>query len=105
MEKTTREKIDEHLKDAYETLSKNKRGCVTLFKLEFDGVINWSGFAKEFNRTNAWLAQKFKGCSLPVKDKPFTEEEYSKLTQSLREMAEKLNQYADMIDKAENDIK
>lgn len=97
-----KEEIKNIVDEARQELSAYKCGCVDLFHVEFK-EINWSAFSeKYFERTSSWIQKKFAGCVSPNREKPFTPEEYEKLSASLRNMAERLNYYADLIDKAEN---
>lgn len=68
---------------------------------ELDGLINVSQFARQyFNKSQSWFAQKLDGMSVCNKKRQFTPDEYSKIVDSLRDIASKLNQYADHIDAA-----
>ena len=68
---------------------------------ELDGLINVSRLAKEyFNKSQSWLAQKINGYSVDHKARTFTREEYVQLSSALRDIASRLNNYADEIDAA-----
>ncbi len=68
---------------------------------ELDGLINVSKLAKEyFHKSQSWLAQKINGYDVCNKKRGFTEEEYKQLTAAFRDIAKRLNEYADAIDAA-----
>lgn len=69
---------------------------------ELDGLINVSKLAKNyFHKSQSWLAQKVAGYTVCNKERTFTPQEYSQLTAALRDIANRLNEYADAIDAAE----
>lgn len=69
---------------------------------ELGGLINVSKLAKEyFHKTHGWFAQKMNGYSVCNKERAFTTEEYAQLTTALRDIAKRLNNYADAIDTAQ----
>ena len=69
---------------------------------EFGGLINVSKLARDyFHRSQSWLAQKINGHTVSGEEKHFTQEEYALLSESFRDIARRLNEYADAIDKAE----
>jgi hypothetical protein len=68
---------------------------------ELGGLINVSKLAKEyFHKSQSWFAQKINGYSVCNKERSFTSDEYAQLTKSLRDIAKRLNDYADEIDAA-----
>jgi hypothetical protein len=68
---------------------------------ELDGLVNVSKLAKEyFHKSQSWLAQKINGYTVSRKKCGFTTDEYAQLTKSLRDIATRLNAYADEIDAA-----
>ncbi len=68
---------------------------------ELDGLINISKLAKEyFHKSQSWFAQKLYGHDVCNKKREFTEAEYSQLASSFRDIARRLNEYADAIDAA-----
>lgn len=72
--------------------------------LELDGLINVSKLAREyFHKSQSWFAQKLNGLDVGNKKREFTTEEYSQLTKALRDIAKRLNEYADAIDAADED--
>jgi hypothetical protein len=69
---------------------------------ELGGLINASKLAKDyFHKSQSWLAQKINGYSVGNKERSFTPDEYARLTSALRDVAKRLNDYADEIDAAE----
>lgn len=69
---------------------------------ELGGLINISKLAREyFNKSQSWFAQKINGHSVDGKKRSFTPEEYARITSSLRDIARRLDRYADEIDAAE----
>ena len=82
-------------------LMKVKSAAIWLTFLELDGLINISKLAKlYFNRSHSWFTQKLYCKNVAKKERSFTEEECAKLTGALRDVAKRLNEYADAIDKA-----
>lgn len=80
---------------------KVKSEAIWVTFLELDGLINISKLAKHyFNRSHSWFAQKLHGNSVAKKERAFTEAECAKLTSALRDVAKRLNEYADAINKA-----
>ena len=70
--------------------------------LELDGLINISKLARRyFRKSQSWLSQKLHGHSVCNKERSFTKEEYHQLAESFRDIASRLNEYADAIDAAE----
>lgn len=68
---------------------------------ELGGLVNVSALAREyFGKSQSWLAQKINGYSVCGKERGFTEEEYAALTAALRDIARRLDDYADAIDAA-----
>lgn len=81
---------------------KVKSEAVWVTFTELGGLINVSKLAREyFHKSQSWFAQKVSGMSVCNKDRSFTTEEYKQLTKSLRDIARRLNEYADAIDAAE----
>jgi hypothetical protein len=69
---------------------------------ELGGLINVSKLAKDyFHKSQSWLAQKINGYNVCKKERSFTSDEYAHLTAALREIAKRLNDYADEIDAAQ----
>lgn len=69
---------------------------------ELAGLINVSKLSREyFHKSQSWFAQKVAGYSVCNKERSFTAEEYTQLTAALRDIAKRLNEYADAIDAAE----
>ena len=81
---------------------KIKSEAVWVVFLELGGLINVSRLAKEyFGKSQSWLAQRINGYTVNYKECRFTTEEYGQLSGALREIAARLNKYADEIDAAE----
>ncbi len=69
---------------------------------ELDGLLNVSKLARQyFGRSQSWLAQKIGGYSVGNKERAFTPEEYARLSEALRDVARRLNEYAQAIDDAQ----
>ena len=69
---------------------------------ELGGLINVSKLAREyFGKSQSWLAQKVSGLSVGNKERKFTPEEYVTLSAAFRDIAGRLNEYADAIDSAQ----
>lgn len=80
---------------------KVKSEAVWVIFHELDGLLNVSKFAKEyFHKSQSWFAQKINGYSVCNKERAFTKEEYDRLAESFRDVAKRLNRYADEIDAA-----
>lgn len=81
-----------------------KSGAVFVIFTELKGLINKTQLARQyFNRTQSWLSQKLNGCTLHKVQYSFTEKEYHRLAEAFRDIARRLNAYADEIDAAEPD--
>lgn len=69
--------------------------------LELNGIINITKFTRTyFGKSQSWFAQKLAGMNVCNKTRTFTETEYTTITNGLRDLAKRLNDYADAIDKA-----
>jgi hypothetical protein len=69
---------------------------------ELDGLISVSKFAKGyFHKSQGWFTQKLDGYCEDGKECAFSSEEYAQLSNALRDIAKRLNDYADAIDAAE----
>ena len=69
---------------------------------ELNGLLNVSRLAKEyFKKSQSWFLQKLYGYNVCNKERSFSKEEYSELSSALRDIANRLNKYADEIDNAE----
>ena len=78
---------------------KSEAVWVTFFEL--DGLINITKLAREFfGKSHGWFSQKLNNTTVSGKRREFTPEEYARLTASFREIAARLNAYADAIDSA-----
>lgn len=80
---------------------KVKSEAVWVTFLELDGLINMSKLAQTYmGKSRSWFVQKVNGLSVCGKKRSFVGEEYNQLTSALRDVARRLNEYADAIDKA-----
>lgn len=80
---------------------KVKSEAVWVAFLELDGLLNVSKFAKKYlGKSQSWFAQKLHGHNVCGKSRSFTADEYKTISASLREVAAKLEQYANEIDAA-----
>lgn len=80
---------------------KTKSGAVWVAFLELGGLINISRLSREyFSRSHGWFSQKLHGNNVCDKERAFTPEEYGKLAEAFRDIARRLDQYADCIDSA-----
>ena len=78
-----------------------KSGAVFVIFNELNGLLNKTRIAEDyFQRTHAWFSQKLNGCTLHKVQYGFTESEYHQLAEAFRDIARKLNIYADEIDAA-----
>lgn len=85
---------------------KEKSEVVWLMFLELDGLLNMTKLAKKyFGKSHSWMSQKLHGHSVCSKEKSFTEAEYTQMAAAMRQIASRLNYWADAIDKAEMEAK
>lgn len=71
--------------------------------IELNGLLNLSKFAKQFfGKSQSWFAQKLYGLTVCNKQREFTAEEYHRISESFREIAKRLEMYADAIDSADD---
>lgn len=81
---------------------KVKSEAVWVIFHELDGLVNVSKLAKDyFHKSQSWFAQKVNGYSVCNKERSFTEEEYRQLSEALRDIASRLDKYANELDAAE----
>lgn len=82
---------------------KYKRGAVTVVFDELESLINISQLSRQyFKRSPSYVSQRIHGCVIEDVTKSFNEEEYHLLAESFRDIAKRLNSFADEIDEAEN---
>lgn len=80
---------------------KIKSEAVWVTFLELDGIINVSKFAKQyFGKSQSWFSQRVNGYDVNHKKATFAPDDYEKIVDSLRNLAYRLNEYADTIEKA-----
>lgn len=78
-----------------------KSGATWNTFVELEGVISHKEFAEQyFGKTNKWMTEKLANCGLE-NNKAFTEEEYTLIIASLRDIAKRLLAHADEIERAE----
>lgn len=70
--------------------------------LDLDGLINVYKLSRRyFYKSQSWFAQKLQGNEVCKKERSFNAEEYAQLSQAFRDIARRLNEYADALDSAE----
>ncbi len=78
-----------------------KSGAVWVSQLELDGLLNMSAVSRRyFGRSQSWMSQRIHGCTVMNRSMSFKEEEYARLSEAYRDIARRLLQYADEIDRA-----
>lgn len=88
--------------DVQRGLSQTKYGATWLMFLEMKDILNFSGISnKYFERSPQWISQRIHGHKVHDKRVSLTPEEYDKLANSLRDIANNLIRFADNIDSAE----
>lgn len=101
MEKITFEQLNDPAFRRGEQM-KVKSEAVWVAFLELGGLLNVSKFARDyFGKSQSWFAQKLNGYTVSRKERSFTSEEYGRIADSLRDVARRLEAYADAIDSAE----
>lgn len=81
---------------------KIKSEAVWVTFLELNGIINISKFANQyFGKSQSWFSQRINGYDVNHKKATFKPEDYDRIVESLRNLAARLNEYADAIEKAE----
>lgn len=79
----------------------DKCGAVWMAFVELENLINKSALAAQyFNRSQSWFSQRVHGCTVMKKEMAFKEEEYAKLAEAFRDIANRLQAHADEIDAA-----
>lgn len=83
-------------------LMKEKQGAVWQIFFELNGLINVSKFARIFfNKSHSWFMQRVNGYDVNHKRARFNAKDYEKISSSFRQLAKRLNDYADELDHAE----
>lgn len=83
-------------------LMQEKQGAVWQIFFELNGLINVSKFARIFlKKSHAWFMQRVNGYDVNHKPAKFTPEDYGRISTSFRDLAKRLNEYADELDKAQ----
>lgn len=81
---------------------KVKSEAVWVAFIELNGLLNISKFAKRyFNKSQSWFTQKLYGLNVCNKQRKFNAQEYKQLSNAFRDIAARLEQYADDIDAAD----
>ena len=89
--------------------SNERRKCIIATKcgatwnafLELEGIVSEKEFAKQYlGETKKWFSDKLVNCGI-ASNQAFTEEEYTKVANSLRDIAKRLLAHADEIEAAE----
>ena len=90
--------------DVQKELSNIKYGAAWCCMMNLSDYIKFSGIAKAyFNKSSQWIHQRLHGYMVNGKEAQFTEDEYKKFSDALRDIAAKLNKAADDIDKAKHE--
>ncbi len=90
--------------DVQKELSNIKYGAAWCCRMNLSDYIKFSGIAKAyFNKSSQWIHQRLHGYIVNGKEAQFTEDEYKKFSDALRDIAAKLNKAADDIDKAKHE--
>ena len=101
LEKNMKKKND---LDVQKELSNIKYGAAWCCMMNLSDYIKFSGIAKAyFNKSSQWIHQRLHGYIVNGKEAQFTEDEYKKFSDALRDIAAKLNKAADDIDKAKHE--
>ena len=80
---------------------KVKTEAVWVAFLELRELISITGFTeKYFQRTHGWFSQRLNGNIVNNKVCEFSTDECNKIASSFRDLAKRLNEYADAIEKA-----
>lgn len=73
-------------------------------ELDVEGIVNFSKFCEKYlQRTGDWVDEKLEACMSIRKEQAFTLDEYAGITKGLRELASKLQEYAEEIDSAKDE--
>ena len=92
---------EEIVAKAKRELAKGKSGAVWLAMIELSDYIKFSAIAKNhFNKSSNWILQRLHGYEVNGKPAQFKPEELVVFVQSLREIANMLNESADRIEQA-----
>ena len=92
---------EEIVAKAKRELAKGKSGAVWLAMFELSDYIKFSAIAKtHFNKSSNWILQRLHGYEVNGKPAQFKPEELVVFVQSLREIANMLNESADRIEQA-----
>lgn len=93
--------LDRYMENRKVCISTKQSAVYTHFS-ELDGVINLSAFAKRFmQRSQSWFSQRINKCVVMNKEQTFKADDFKRISDGFRTLAQQLNQYADEIDRAE----
>lgn len=88
---------------AKKELAKEKAGAVWLAMIELSDYIIFSAISKNyFKKSGNWILQRLHGYEVNGKPAQFKPEQYTIFAQALRDIAVKLEQAADSIEKAQD---
>lgn len=94
---------EEIVEKAKKELAKEKDGAVWLAMMELSDYIVFSAIAKNyFKKSGNWILQRLHGYEVNGKPAQFKPEECTNLVKALRDLAAKLEQAADRIEKAQD---
>lgn len=78
-------------------------GAIYTAFTELAGIINKSEFAKQYmGHTQGWFSQKLNSCPVGGAKREFTSSEAAKIAESFRDIASRLCNLADEIDKVKD---
>lgn len=93
-------RLEEYNAKRAECIKYKKDATFTAFT-ELEDIIDKSQLASQyFDESFEWLTLRIKACMLLNKDEAFTEEEFHKLAEAFRDLAQRLQAHADEIDAA-----
>lgn len=82
-------------------LVRENMGAVYIVFHELGGLINKTQLAKQyFKKTHGWLSQKINGCTLRDRQASFSDAEIAQLAAAFRDIAKRLEEYADELEAA-----
>lgn len=94
---------DKIVEKAKKELAKEKGGAIWLAMMELSDYIVFSAIAKEyFKKSNNWILQRLHGYEVNGKPAQFKPGEITIFVKALRDIAAKLNEAADRIEKAKD---
>ncbi|MEE3483273.1 MAG: DUF5053 domain-containing protein [Bacteroidales bacterium] len=95
--------MDSYIQNRTECV-KEKSGAVGVIFDELDGILNITKFSRRFfGKSHSWFSQRLHGSLVMRKEQSFKGEEYARIAEGFRELSAQFAQYADELDRAEND--